>query len=477
MSDPVLEPRVPLGELLDLRSLGEVCRSFVELYKIGLKVFDARGTKLVDIKVGSGDFCGYVFTDAEGARRCTACVNRVKTEPLDGTGAHPVQCFTGARYLILPLLHEDEPLGRAVFGPYIPDDLSALPPTLTDLPGLDFARARDLMARIRRTGDTTVARILGHFVKVLDVLVFSAYKVHVTSRLHIASVREAYRELADKNARLEATNRKLQELDQLKSNFLATVSHELRTPLTSIIGYSEMLAEGLAGPLAPEQLDYVRTIMEKGVSLLGLITSILDLSRIEAGKLKLFPEPLDLSDLLENALSCVRPQALKKGLALGMAVEPGLGRPELDREKLRQCLVNLLANAVKFTGEGGRVTVEARRATGIPASATGRFDGPDQYFELVVSDTGIGIPPDQQARIFETFYQVDGGSTREFGGAGLGLSIVRSYVEAHGGEVSVWSEPGRGSRFTLLLPRVVVPVVTPGPTPTATPGPASQAAS
>lgn len=472
MSDSVLEPQIPLGELLDLRSFGEVCRSFVELYKIGLKVFDARGNKLVDIKVGSGDFCGYVFTDAEGARRCTACVNRVKSEPIASAGAHAVQCFTGARYVMLPLLHDDRPLGRAVFGPYVPDDLAALPETFTDLAGLDFARARDLMGRIRRTSDATVARILEHFVKVVDVLVFSAYKVHVTSRLHIASVREAYRDLSDKTARLEATNRKLQELDQLKSNFLATVSHELRTPLTSIIGYSEMLAEGLAGPLAAEQLEYVRTIMEKGVSLLALITSILDLTRIEAGKLKLLPEAIDLPDLVDSAISCVRPQALKKGLDLSMAIDEGLGRPELDREKLRQCLVNLLANAVKFTPRGGRVTVRARRADHLPATATGRFDGPDQYFQLEVEDTGIGIPAEQQARIFETFYQVDGGSTREFGGAGLGLAIVRSYVEAHGGEISVWSKPGEGSRFTLLLPRAVVASVTPGPTP----GPATKAA-
>jgi signal transduction histidine kinase len=465
MSDPVLEPQIPLGELLDLRSFGEVCRSFVELYKIGLKVFDTRGSKLVDIKVGSGDFCGYVFTNAEGARRCTSCVGRVKSEALEGTGAHVVQCATGTRYLILPLLHDDRLLGRAVFGPYVPEDLAALPPTFTDLGGLDFDRARELMGRIRRTSDATVARILEHFVKVVDVLVFSAYKVHVTSRLHIASVREAYRELTDKNARLEATNRKLQELDQLKSNFLATVSHELRTPLTSIIGYSEMLAEGLAGALTGEQLEYVKTIMDKGVSLLALITSILDLTRIEAGKLKLLPEPIDLADLLDNAISCVRPQALKKGLSVDVAIEEGLGRPELDREKLRQCLVNLLANAVKFTPRGGRVTVAARRANRLPASATGRFDGPEGYFVLAVEDTGIGIPEEQQARIFETFYQVDGGSTREFGGAGLGLAIVRSYVEAHGGEISVDSKPGEGSRFSLLLPRVVVATVTPGPAP------------
>jgi signal transduction histidine kinase len=287
--------------------------------------------------------------------------------------------------------------------------------------------------------------------------VFSAHKVHVTSRLHIASVQESYRELHTKNSKLEESYRRLRELDQLKSNFLATVSHELRTPLTSIIGYSEMLSEGLAGSLTEEQLEYVRTIMDKGESLLGLITSLLDLTKIEAGKLRLQTGPFDLAETIQAAASSVHPQAIKKGLSLEVNIPQGLQRPELDQEKVRQMLVNLLGNAVKFTPKGGRITLRAGKAPRPPASSTGRFDSPDEYFALVVEDTGIGIASDQQERIFDTFYQVDGSSTREYGGAGLGLSIVRSYVEAHGGEVLVESEPGKGSRFTIILPWRLAP--------------------
>jgi len=451
MSNDLLDSRIPLGELLDLKSFQEVCRSFVELYKIGLKVFDAAGQKLVDIKVGSAEFCGYVFTDAEGARRCAATVLKVKSDRVE-SGIHTVQCFTGLRYLVMPLLYETEVVGRAVFGPFLPDDLGELPPTFTDLRGLDFAHAAKLMAGIRRAGTGTVAKVLEHFVKICDVLVFSAYKVHLTSRMHIASVRESYRQVAAKSASLEQSYRQLQELDQLKSNFLATVSHELRTPLTSIIGYAEMLIEGLAGKPTPEQREYLQTIMEKGESLLELITSILDLTKIEAGKLRLHPGPFDLAALVDSAVSSVQPQANKRSLAVHKVVEAGLDQPVLDREKIHQCLVNLLANAVKFTPPGGTITVHAGRATRLPAHGGARFDGPDQYFELSVEDTGIGVPADQLERIFDSFFQVDGSATREYGGAGLGLSIVRSYIEAHGGEVSVVSEPGKGSRFTLLLP-------------------------
>jgi two-component system, NarL family, sensor histidine kinase BarA len=454
VSENVLESKMPLGELLDLKSFQEVCRSFVELYKIGLKVFDATGQKLVDIKVGSSDFCGYVFTDAEGARRCTATVLRVKSDPL-GEGIHTVQCFSGARYLVMPLLYDMDVVGRAVFGPFVPDDLKELPPTFTDLRGLDFTKAAQLMTLIRRAGPSTVTKVLEHFVKVCDVLVFSAYKVHLTSKMHIASVRESYRELAAKNARLEESFRRLQELDQLKSNFLATVSHELRTPLTSIIGYAEMLIEGLAGKPNPEQTEYLHTIMDKGESLLALITSILDMTKVEAGKLKLQAEPFDLEALVTSAASSVHPQALKRGLQLRKYVEAGLPRPVLDEEKIRQCLVNLLGNAVKFTPGGGTITVRVERASRVPATAGGRFDGPDAFFCLTVEDTGIGIPADQLDRVFDTFFQVDGSATREYGGTGLGLSIVRSYVEAHGGEVTVASQPGKGSRFTLLLPFAV----------------------
>ncbi len=454
MSGTFLDERIPLGELLDLKSFQEVCRSFVELYQIGLKVFDATGQKLVDIKVGSGDFCGYVFTDAEGARRCTSTVLKVKSDPVDEPKVHTVQCFTGARYLVMPLLYDMDTVGRAVFGPFVPQDFEELPPTFTDLRGLDFVHASKLMSKIRRASDSTVSKVLEHFVKICDVLIFSAYKVNLTSRIHIESVRESFKELSAQNVRLEESFTRLQELDQLKSNFLATVSHELRTPLTSIIGYAEMLIEGLAGPLTSEQLEYMRTIMDKGESLLALISSILDLTRIEAGKLRIQAEAFDLEAIVANAISSVLPQANRRGLIVSAEVAPELPAPILDREKITQCVVNLLANAVKFTPAGGRITVRADRAPRTPARFSGRFDSPDAYFALSVTDSGIGIPPEQLLRIFDSFYQVDGSATREYGGTGLGLAIVRSYVEAHGGEITVESKPGDGSRFQMILPRV-----------------------
>jgi signal transduction histidine kinase len=239
----------------------------------------------------------------------------------------------------------------------------------------------------------------------------------------------------------------LKELDRLKSAFLATVSHELRTPLTSIIGYSEMLAEGLAGALNDEQVDYVRTIMEKGETLLKLISSILDISQIEAGKVRLNFEPMDPVELINSSASSLKPQAQKKGVVLEAKLPARMVQVNGDRDRLRQVVVNLLTNAVKFTPKGGRVTLTL---TDVSHQPDLNCDG----FRVIVEDSGVGIPADQFDKIFNSFYQVDSSSTREYGGAGLGLAIVKSFVEGHGGIVRVASEMGHGSRFTLILPVV-----------------------
>jgi signal transduction histidine kinase len=199
-----------------------------------------------------------------------------------------------------------------------------------------------------------------------------------------------------------------------------------------------MMLEGLGGPLTAEQREYLQIIMEKGETLLHLITSILDISKIEAGRVKLALAEVDLLTLMRDAVSTVMPLARKKGLRLTWQPAP-LPRVQVDREKIRQCLVNLVNNAVKFTPPGGAVTVEARPL-------------PGERVALAVVDTGIGIPAQDLPRVFDVFYQVDGSTTREFGGAGLGLAIVKSYAEAHGGEVSVESTVGKGTVFTLVLP-------------------------
>jgi signal transduction histidine kinase len=369
-----------------------------------------------------------------------ATVQRVKSDPLPEEAVpSTVHCFAGCRYAVQPVLYEGDVVGRIVFGPYVPDDLVALPAALSQLsPAFDEKLAASYMNKIRRVPQATAEKVLRHFAEILDVLVFTGHKNLLTARLHIEAVQESYREVQEKNRQLEGAYQALRELDRLKSNFLATMSHELRTPLTSVIGYSEMMLEGLGGPLTAEQREYLGIIMEKGENLLQLITSILDISKIEAGRTRLVIAEVDVGQVLRDAVATVLPLARKKGVKVAWEPSP-LPRIHCDRDKVRQCIVNLVNNAVKFTPAGGQVTVDARPLQG-------------ERVALQVADTGIGIAPDHLARVFDVFYQVDGSSTREYGGAGLGLAIVKSYVEAHGGEVKVESAPGKGSTFTVVLP-------------------------
>jgi two-component system, NarL family, sensor histidine kinase BarA len=451
-----LQQRLPLADLLDLRAFSEVCQSFAELYRVGLKVFDEGGNKLVDVKVGNADFCGYVWTQPAGRERCIATVGDVKAHPL---GEDPVvrafDCPYGCRYVVQPVLYEGDAIGRVVFGPFVPEDQPERAPALHAIgEEFDAKLAAAYRERIRRVPSRTSEKILKHFMGLLDVMIFTGHKNLIAARLHIESITESYRELSEKNRQLEESFARLKELDRLKSNFLATMSHELRTPLTSVIGYSEMMLEGLGGPLTSEQREYVGIIMEKGENLLQLITSILDISKIEAGRVRLVVAEVDVAQLMRDAVATVLPLARKKGLKV--LCEPGaLPRFRADRDKIRQCLVNLCSNAVKFTPAGGTVVVSGEAL-------------PRERIAVRVSDTGIGIPEEHVERVFDVFYQVDGSATREYGGAGLGLAIVKSFVEAHGGEVSVRSGVGEGSTFSMILPArpPPAPAVTPsGPIP------------
>jgi len=450
--ESVLQRRPSLGELLDLDSFTQVCKTFVDLYRIGMKIFDAQGTKLVDIKIASGDFCAYMFTGQNGRTLCTETVTHLKVRQLEAKQAPvPRNCFSGLRYLMSPIVYEGDMLGRIVFGPFIPEELEGLGRGLQELSGeFDLRRARELMERICRAPEATVQRVIDHFARIVDVLLFTSHRSLLTSQLHIETVTESYREVNEKNRKLSEALERLQELSRLKSNFLATVSHELRTPLTSVIGYSEMLLAGLAGELNEEQKEYLKTILEKGEALLRLISSILDLSRIEARGVQLDRRLTNMGDLVQNAMESVVPQSFKKKLRLVTELAPNLPKVTIDADKIRQCVVNLLSNAVKFTPAGGQITVRASLAERAPANA-GPF-GAAGYFQISVADNGIGIPPELQRKVFETFFQADSSASREYGGAGLGLSIVKSYVDAHGGEVSLASEPGKGSVFTLVLP-------------------------
>jgi signal transduction histidine kinase len=435
----VLQQEFPLGDLLDADAFADACRSFAELYRVGVKVFDAAGHKLVDVKAGHGEFCSLVWNVPEGRAHCTATVAEVKGDALTEHAARTFSCMSGCRYAVAPVVYQGEAIGRVVVGPFMGEEQAGPSPELVKLaPKIDLNAAVGAMEKVRRLPVPVAEKIVRHFTEIVEVLAYTGHKALLTSRLHVEAVQESYRELQERNRQLEDSNAALKELDRLKSNFLGTMSHELRTPLTSVIGYSEMMLEGLGGTLTKEQREYVQIIMEKGEALLHLISSILDVTKIESGRVRLVVTDLDPTDLLRDAVSTVLPNARKKGLTV--AAEVGtLPRVRWDRDKMRQAVVNLLSNAVKFTPEGGRITLRVE-----PGGA--------DRLSISVEDTGIGISDDHLPFVFDAFYQVDGSSTREFGGAGLGLAIVRSFAEAHGGKVQVRSKPGAGTTFTMTLP-------------------------
>lgn len=266
-----------------------------------------------------------------------------------------------------------------------------------------------------------------------------------TSARHTQALEQANSELRENNRRLAAVVKQLENADRMKSAFLATVSHELRTPLTSVIGYSEMLLEGLAGDLTAEQRDYVRTVMDKADQLLQIITGILDISRMEAGEMRFELERFDVAEVVSVALSTMAPTVRRKRLMLTAQLAENLPKVFADRKKVRQVLLNLLGNAAKFTPENGQVRLSVE--TGTLAR-----DGQTPGVRIAVSDSGIGVAPDHHARLFEPFFQVDNTATREYGGTGLGLSIVKRFVEGMGGHVWVESDVGQGATFVFTLP-------------------------
>jgi signal transduction histidine kinase len=239
-----------------------------------------------------------------------------------------------------------------------------------------------------------------------------------------------FREIEDKSRQLEAASRH-------KSEFLANMSHELRTPLNAVIGFSEVLLQRMFGELNDKQDEYLKDIYASGQHLLSLINDILDLSKIEAGRMELAPAPFHLPSALENAVTLVRERASRHGIALQVDIDPQLGEVVGDERKVKQVVLNLLSNAVKFTPEGGRISLKASRGDGSVG--------------IAVIDTGIGIAPEDQAAIFEEFRQV-GSDERRREGTGLGLTLAKKFVELHGGRIWVESAVDRGATFTFTLP-------------------------
>jgi len=254
-----------------------------------------------------------------------------------------------------------------------------------------------------------------------------------------AEVEGRTRELTKQKEELRRAYEELAKSSRMKSTFLASMSHELRTPLTAIIAFAELMLEEIPGPLNKRQSEYLQGIMNNGRRLLNIINDILDLAKIEAGRMELKVSTFQIEGLIDEVVRNMMPLAVKKDITVEVSC-PVLPAITADRRKIGQVLTNLVGNAIKFTPPGGRIDIKAR------------YDPCRQRVVISVKDTGIGIKRELQDVIFDAFFQADSSSTREYKGTGLGLSLAKHFVEMHGGSIWVTSEPGRGSSFSFALP-------------------------
>ncbi|MEQ9354146.1 PAS domain S-box protein [Coleofasciculus chthonoplastes] len=256
----------------------------------------------------------------------------------------------------------------------------------------------------------------------------------------ITERKQAEKQLCESNERISLANAELARATRLKDEFLASMSHELRTPLNAILGLAEALQEEVYGSLTPKQHKSLATIEQSGKHLLDLINDILDLSKIESGKMSLSVSLVSVDSLCESSLTFIKQQAQQKNIRLDYHIAPGLSEIEVDERRIRQVLVNLLSNAVKFTPDGGKISLQVTT------------DPDGEQLQLSVTDTGIGIAPENLDKLFKPFVQLDSSLSRRYAGTGLGLALVRRIVELQGGSIALDSEVGKGSCFTVTLP-------------------------
>jgi two-component system, NarL family, sensor histidine kinase BarA len=459
-----IEGDTRLEDLVDRTSLDELCSSVFALFGLPVRVVSADGTVYGQVS-HEHEVCAFVATAPGPRAACRATRDAVRTESHDAAGAHP--CFTGLQYRVDPFMYDARLYGKIVIGPFTnPAAHEPTPDGRTTLAVLDGGKFRDLVAKVPKAKMETVARIATHLKAALDLILFNAHKALLTSSAHLMSVREGFRELTEKSRSLEEANRKLIEADRMKTTFLATVSHELKTPLTSILGYSEMLSEGLAGSLSEQQADYVRTIHDRGAHLLSMITGLLDLSKLEIGALHLKRETGRIFELLGDVWTSLIPIANKKGVALLFDCTDVVMDVRYDSTRLEQVFTNIIENAIKFTPKGGTVRISNRVFEAVQAEEDSEVGflvlaQKRKVLEIRVSDTGIGIAPEQREKVFDPFYQVDSSATREHGGTGLGLAIAKRILTAHGGDVVIEGNEelglGKGATFVVTLPQAGLP--------------------
>jgi signal transduction histidine kinase len=407
-----------VGELQALGEVSQAVSSTLDLETV-LATIVSRAVELS----GSDQGIAYEFDEATQTFHARA-THRVSAQHLEALQAAPIRLGEGA-------MGQAGVTREPVEVPDIGEEGRPVAPQVRKLLAREGVRALLAVPLVREE------RLLGGLVILrrerggFSPEVVATLQTFATQSVLAIQNARLFREIADKSRLLEAASRH-------KSEFLANMSHELRTPLNAILGFSEVLAERMFGDVNEKQAEYLQDILSSGRHLLSLINDILDLSKVEAGRLELELGRFHLPTALDNVLTLVRGRATRHGITLSQTVDERLGDIVADERKVKQILVNLLSNAVKFTPEGGRVGLTATPADGV--------------LTIAVTDTGVGIAPEDQAAIFEEFRQVGLDDARRQEGTGLGLTLAKKFVELHGGRIWVQSRVGQGSTFSFTLP-------------------------
>ncbi len=461
-SDP-MDPPVSLAALVDRDVVRAALEPLWTLTRVAVRVLCSDGTSFVslDDSFGPPAICQYVDGFELSRSACEELVQLTRARQQGARGelvAH--RCFTGAEYRECELHVDGRSIGRVVVGPFRPAGTRRAEPVFA---GLDrridgeFAD-RELLRLPELTHEQVDAMLRGARATV-EGLAARGRDLAVLRAVQSAEQHGPAEELARKNDELERANAHLRELDRVKGNFLATISHELKTPLTSILGYAEMLSENIGGVLPDEQRGFVAVISDRARQLLAMITSIIELARMDQGRLRARATAVSVTELAREVADTFVPSARKKHIQLEVSIDERTPDARGDAGYLRQVLHNLVDNAMKFTPDGGTVSIAISPTTASLADPTDELVGlavlahPQPAVEIRVSDTGVGIPQSERGRVFDAFYQVDTGVARQFGGAGLGLAIVRRIVDGLGGLVRADDTPsGTGVAMVVVLP-------------------------
>jgi two-component system sensor histidine kinase BarA len=461
LKDPIAPPST-LDALVDPEALLAALEPLWQLSRCPLRVLRADATVFIALEdpCGPAALCQYVDAFELSRSSCEELVALTRAPRAQAAMdlGEPVahRCFTGAEYRASELFLGGRSLGRVVFGPFRPDTEPAADPFFAALDTrIDAAFADREFSRMPALSAAQADSIVRGTRATIVALAAQSRDLALLRAVQDATQHGPAEELVRKNDELERANAHLRGLDR----FLATISHELKTPLTSILGYAEMLSENIGGVLNDEQRGFVTVISDRARQLLGMITSIIELARMDQKQLRAARTPVSVGKLAREVAATFVPSARKKQIRIDAEVDDSTPSAYGEAGYLRQVLHNLVDNALKFTPEHGSVRIVVR-----PTSAALADSAEDSVglavlahsrpcVELRVSDTGVGIPRGERDRVFDAFYQVDTGVARQFGGAGLGLAIVRRIVDAIGGQVRVEdNEDGVGVAMVVILP-------------------------